>query len=207
MKPFIPMKKITFFALLVLFVTGCNISQQAKEIKTLADCRYTIVGVDNIFVSGTDVKKIIANRDMNLGSIPSLALGFISKNIPLKADLKIGITNPTSNHAAINYFDYEILVNKQRFTEGTVNERINIAPDETIEVDFPLNTNIYQFLVNDSIRNDIQEFITAASNQSEVKSTITLRIKPAIYIGDEIIKYPGFIDIEKEINSSLFFRR
>jgi len=200
------MKKIILFSLIALVITGCNIGQQSKEIKTLADCKYSIIAVNNIFISGTDVQKLIANQNINLTNIPSLALGFLSKNIPLNANLVIGISNPTDNYAAINYFDYEILVNKQIFTEGTVDQRIDIGPKETKEVNFDLNTNIYKFLVNDSIRNNIQDFIIATKTQAEQKALITIRIKPAIYVGEQLVKYPGFIDIKEELSSSLLKR-
>src|SRR5690606_2451461 len=119
------MKRIIFFCFIIFFLVSCGIGKQTQELKTLADCKYSMVGVSNVLLSGTNVQEIIANQNINLGSIPSLALGFISKNIPLRADLIIAITNPTNNHAAINYFDYEILVNKQNFTEGTVDQKIN----------------------------------------------------------------------------------
>src|SRR5690606_41997886 len=62
------------------------------------------------------------------------------------------------------------------FAEGTVDQRIDISPNETKEVDFQLNTNIYKFLVNDSIRNDIQEYITATQQQLEKKDRKSTRL-------------------------------
>jgi len=200
------MKRIALFYCIIFFFASCGIGKQTQELKTLADCKYSIVEVNNVLLSGTNVQEIIANRNINLGSIPSLALGFISKNIPLKADLIISIENPTNNHAAINYFDYEILVNQQNFTEGTVDKKINIAPKEITEVDLALSANIYKFLVNDSVRNDIQTFISATQNQSEAKALITIRIKPAIYVNEQLVKYPGFIDIEHELDNSLLLK-
>ena len=114
--------------------------------KTLADCKYSISRVENITLSGTDVRKLFNREELNLAGVPSLALGFISKNIPLNADLTLSITNPTGNYAAIQHFDYEILINKHSFTEGTVNELIDVAPNETKEVTLPLSSNIYSFV-------------------------------------------------------------
>lgn len=200
------MKNVLVLSLLLMLITGCGIGKQAKEIKTLADCEYSIIGVNNVLLSGTDVQNLIDKKDINLGAIPSLALGFLSKSIPLKADLIISIKNPTNNHAAINYFDYEILVNHKNFTEGTVDQRINIKPNETTEVDLSLNANIYKFLVNDSVRNDIQAFISSTQNQDAAKAVITIRIKPAIYIDDKLVKYPDFINIEQELTNSFLLR-
>src|SRR5690554_5489637 len=173
------MKVLISFSLMLLILTGCGVGQQAKEMKTLADCTYQIVKINSIHISGTDVQQLISKKDMSLTNIPSLALGFLNKNIPLKADLTIEISNPTNNYAAINYFDYEILINKQKLTEGSINQRINVAPQEVQELRLELNKNVYEFLVNDSIRNDIQQFI-AGTNQSGKKTFITIRVKPAI---------------------------
>src|SRR3546814_731960 len=128
------MKVIISVGLILFVLAGCGISQQAKEMKTLADCTYRIVRINSILVSGTDVQKLISEKDMSLTNIPSLALGFINKSIPLKADLTIEVSNPTNDYAAINYFDYEILINKEKLTEGAVNQRIDIEPQGVKEV-------------------------------------------------------------------------
>lgn len=197
-------RKLSFILILfVTFLAGCSIGQQAKEIKTLADCKYTLTGVDDVFISGTDVQKLIENRDFALTNSPSLALGFLSKNIPLRANLHVTIDNPTDNAASINYFDYEILVNNHSFTEGTIDQEIHIQPKEEQQVELAFNANIYEFLKNDSIRNDIQNFILASSRGVEQKASVTLKIKPAIVIKDKLFKYPGFININRELNSNL----
>ncbi len=199
------MKGIISFSLMLLILTGCGVGQQAKEMKTLADCTYQIVKINSIHISGTDVQQLISKKDMSLTNIPSLALGFLNKNIPLKADLTIEISNPTSNYAAINYFDYEILINKQKLTQGSINQRIDVAPNGVQEVRLELNKNIYEFLVNDSIRHDIQEFI-AGTNQSQKKTIITVRVKPAIIIADQLVHYPSFIDIQREFSNEFLLQ-
>src|SRR5690606_13007685 len=189
--------------LLMVAFLGCGIGQQAKELKTLADCKYNISRVENITLSGTDVRKLFNRDELNLAGVPSLALGFISKNIPLNADLTLSITNPTGDYAAIQHFDYEILINKHSFTEGTVNELIDVAPNETKEVTLPLSSNIYSFLVNDSVRHDIEQFVRATRDKMERNAIVTIKIKPAIMIGDKLLKYPGFIEIDREIDNRL----
>ena len=202
-------RKISQITLMVLTLAlaGCGIGQQAKELKTLADCQYTISRVENITLSGTDVRRLFNREELNLAGVPSLALGFISKNIPLNADLTLSITNPTENYAAIQYFDYEILINQHSFTEGTVNELIDVAPNETKEVKLPLSSNIYSFLVNDSVRHDIEQFVRATRDRENKKAVVTIKIKPAILIGEKLLKYPGFIEIDREIDNRLLLEQ
>lgn len=189
--------------LITLAGYSCSVGQQAKEIKTLADCKYTITRVDDIFISGTNIQKLINNRDINLTNMPSLALGFLSKSIPLRANIHVAIDNPTDNAASIEYFDYEILVNNHSFTQGTVDQEIHILPHGKEDVELAFQTNIYDFLKNDSIRNDIQNFILASETGTEQKASVTLKIKPAIVIGDKLFKYPGFISINRELSSNV----
>jgi len=198
--------QITLVVITVV-VASCGIGQQARELKTLADCQYNISRVENITLSGTDVKKLFNRDELNLTGIPSLALGFISKNIPLNADLTLSISNPTENYAAIQYFDYEILINKHSFTEGTVNELIDVAPNETKEVKLPLNSNIYSFLVNDSVRHDIEQFVRATQDRQRKRAVVTIKIKPAILIGEKLLKYHGFIEIDREIDNQLLLEQ
>src|SRR5690606_29073855 len=202
-------RNICWISLIVLTMAalGCGVGQQAKELKTLADCQYSISRVENITLSGTDVRKLFNREELNLTGVPSMALGFISKNIPLNADLTLSITNPTADYAAIQHFDYEILINQHRFSEGTVNELIDVSPNETKEVTLPLSSNIYSFLVNDSVRNDIEQFVRASRDQAERKVVVTIKIKPAILVGEKLLKYPGFIEIDREIDNRMLLEQ
>src|SRR5690554_5851611 len=108
--------KIGLFYLVVLVgLFSCTINKQVKEIKTLGECKFAIHSIEKIDVSGTDVKKIVQTGEVNLTSMPAIALGFLTRNIPLTTNFVLEITNPTLDKAAINQFDYQLFINQQKF--------------------------------------------------------------------------------------------
>ena len=197
------MNKIFFIFLFTAVLSSCSINKQAQQIKALEKCEYRLIDANNITLAGTDVKKLIAGKSFNLINAPALALAFLRQDIPLRADLNLEIKNPSNSLAAINNFEYIILINKQEVVNGTVDQRVSIPAGQTSVVPLLLNTNIYKFLSNGKILDDVTQFLTSASNGTEAKGLVTIKIKPSIMVGGSLVKYPGYITIDKEISSKI----
>lgn len=197
------MNKLIMICLIAVGFSSCGINKQAQQIKALEGCEYKLLNANEITLAGTNVKKLVSDKSFNLINAPALALGFLRKDIPLRANLNLEIKNPSSSLAAINNFDYIVLVNQQELINGTVNQRISIEPGQTTTVPLQLNANVYQFLSNQKIIDDITKFLESSSNGTESKGLLTIKIKPSILVNGSLVKYPGFISIDKEISSKV----
>lgn len=197
------MNKIFFLFLFTAVLSSCSINKQAQQIKALEQCEYRLIDANNITLAGTDVKKLIDGKSINLINAPALALAFLRQDVPLRANLNLEIKNPSNSLAAINNFDYIILINKQEIVNGTVDQRVSIGAGETTTVPLLLNANIYKFLSNGKILEDVTQFLGNASNGKETKGLVTIKIKPSIMVGGGLVKYPGYITIDKEISSKI----
>ncbi len=197
------MNKIFFLFIFTAVLSSCSINKQAQQIKALEKCEYRLIDANNITLAGTDVKKLIENKSINLINAPALALAFLRKDVPLKANLNLEIKNPSNALAAINNFDYIILINKQEIVNGTVDQRVSIGAGETTNVPLLLNANIYQFLSNGKILEDVTQFLSSATKGTETKGLVTIKIKPSIMVGGSLVKYPGYITIDKEVSSKI----
>ena len=192
-----------FLICLLAFFTSCGLNKQAQQLKALGQCDYKLLNASNVTIAGTNVDKLLGNKSLNVIDIPSLAFSFLRKDVPLKATLNVQISNPTSDLAAINNFDYIILINQQEIATGTVNQRISINAKQSIDVPLQLNTNIYQFLANGKTLQDIGGFLAGAANGKEQKGLVTIKIKPSILVAGSLVKYPGFITIDKEVSNKI----
>ncbi|TKC13294.1 hypothetical protein FA048_04845 [Pedobacter polaris] len=197
------MNRIFLGFLLIVGLSACSVNKQAQQIKALEKCDYKLLNATNITIAGTNVQKLINGNSIDLTSIPSLALGYLRKDIPLKANLNLEISNPSTTLAAINNFDYIILINKQEIANGTVDQRVSIDAGQTVKVPVQLNANIYKFLADGSMLSDITDFVKAANTGSEKKGMVTLKIRPSIMVGSGLVKYPGYITIDKEVSSKI----
>lgn len=198
------MKKIILLCLTAIIIQSCGVSKQTRQIKALEKCTYKILSADNISLAGTDVKKILNDQEINLGSLPGLALGLLRKDIPLKARVNLEIKNPTSDVASINEFEYKILINREELMSGFVNQEVNVGAGQATTVPLDMVANLYPFVSNSKVMNEITEFLKGGKNGGpERKGILTLKIRPSIKVAGVLIKYPGFITIDKEISSKI----
>jgi LEA14-like dessication related protein len=193
------MKKLVVICLAAVTLFGCGVNRQAQQIKALEKCTYRVVSASNISVAGTDVKRLMNNQDINLGSLPALAFGLLRKDVPLRATLNMEIANPAGNLAAINQFEYKILINNQELAEGFVDRQVSIAAGQSVVVPVAVNVNVYQFISNTRVMSEISDFLRGGDR----KGLVTLKIKPSIMVGGALIKYPGYITIDKEFSSKI----
>lgn len=197
------MKKILLICFAAITILGCGVNKQAQQIKALEKCKYRVVSATNLAVAGADVKGLMSGQRMNLTSLPALAFGLLRKDVPLHATLNMEISNPSGNEAAINEFEYKVLINQVELATGFVNQHVNVAPGQSIVVPVEVNANIYQFISNAKVMSEISDFLRGGSGANERKGLVTLKIRPSIMVGGVLIKYPGFISIDKEFSSKI----
>ncbi len=188
----------------VLFV-GCGINHQLNQAKALENCKFDILSADSVTVAGVDVNKLKNISSFDLAKMPGLALAFLRQNVPLRGRVNLQITNPTSNAAGINQFEYKVLVKGQELANGFVNQKVFIASGGGVTtVPIRINANIYSLLSDGKTIKAITDFInTGNSGDPEVKGVITIKIKPTLDVGGKQVQYPGYISIDKEVSSKI----
>lgn len=199
-------RKYIGLCFLSLLFLSCGINKQAKQLQTLEDCIYEIRSADSIYVAGRDVSKMISKNSINLSSMPEFAWAFLRKDVPLKARINLNIKNPTNQDASINRFEYLVSIKGQELANGLVNQKISVAAGDSITVPVTINANIYQILSNGNTMQEILAFMKGGKDAAtEKKGIVTLKIKPSIAIGDNLVNYPGYITIDKEVSSKILF--
>ncbi|MDB5019948.1 MAG: hypothetical protein JWQ28_1075 [Pedobacter sp.] len=197
------MKRVLLACLAAFTMLGCGVNKQAQQIAALEKCTYKIVSANNITVGGAELKNFINGENVNLATLPGLAFGLLRKDVPLRGKINLEISNPTGNDAAINEFEYKVAINNQELATGFVNQMVNVAKGSKTVVPVDLNLNVYQFISNKKVMDEVSKFLQAGANEKEQKGLLTLKIKPSIHVGNGLVKYPGFITIDKEISSKI----
>jgi len=197
------MKKYILICIFGIIASSCGIS---KKIDILEKCNYSIKSADSVYLAGKDISKLVKNKTFDLSSAPGLALAMFRKNIPLSANVKLSINNPTSKTASINQFDYIILIKGQELASGSVDRKISVESGATTIVPVQINSNIYSFLSNGKTMEELVTFLGGAeSGAGEKKGLVTIKIRPGFIVGNKLIKYPGYISIDKELSSKILF--
>ena len=200
----INMKNTLWLCFFTITIFSCGINRQAQQIKALEDCTYKVTGVKQVSIAGTDIKQLMEQQTFSLTSLPGVALGLLRKDIPLRANLNLEITNPSSKLAAINQFEYKILVNNTDLAQGIINQNVSIAQGQTVTVPVQLVSNIYGLVSNGNVFNDIVKAAKKGSSSKDEKlGLLTIKIKPTFMLGNTPVKYPGYITINKDISSKI----
>ncbi|QEL01671.1 LEA type 2 family protein [Olivibacter sp. LS-1] len=190
-----------FLAILLPIFVSCGINQQAKQIKALEKCKYEVKSVDSVFLAGADIVKMLQSGNIDTRSMGGVAMGMLRKEIPLKGILHLKITNPTTNLAGINQFQYQLLMKDKELATGLVNQQIKVKPGESVEVPVLIDANVYGLLSNGSVLQEISDFISGKNAKQE--SVLTIKLKPTIAIGNKTINYPGWITFDRKVTRSL----
>lgn len=202
------MKNVVLFGL-ILFLSACvGLNKQVNQIKALEDCKYEVSSVDSAYVANINIKDIIGQEKIDLTKMPRLAFALLRKDVPLKARINLAITNPSNQLAAVNQFEYKVLIKSLELASGFVNQKVTISPNGgTTTVPIQINSNIYHIISDDKAMDAISDFLIGSEDSSkEKKSIVTFKIKPTLDLGNRQIKYPGYISIDKEISSKDLFR-
>jgi hypothetical protein len=198
------LNRFLYGAAVLFALAGCGINKQARQLKAFEKCRYEILAADSVFVAGADVQKLIDSRGADLSSLPGVAVGFLSRDIPLTGILQVRITNPSGTLAGVNQFRYKLLVRDKEVVEGISDQRIMVKPGETVTVPLKINANVYRLLTDGSTIQEVLGFMQSAQGAAPVRTTkLGLKIKPTLTLGNQSLNYPGYITVEKEISSNL----
>lgn len=200
------MKKYLLILVAGIMISGCGLNKQAKMVKALENCKYEIVSADSVIVAGKDVSSLIKNRKVSLDNMPGLALAYLRRDIPFRARVNLRVKNPGEERAAINRFEYKILIKGQELANGNVNQKVSVEPGGTTTVPVNVNGNIYQILSNGKTMQEIMDFLQGGKMAgTEKKGVVTLKIRPTIEVGSKLIQYPDYISIDKEVSSKILF--
>ena len=192
------MKRL-FFLSVIFAVSACGIKEQADQLQALKNCTYEVTSADSVYLANVEVAKLVSKDGFELLSVPQLAIAYMQKRMPFKGVVQLKITNPGNKEAAVNQFDYKIFIKTTELTSGSIDNKISVASGggSTI-VPIRIDQDIYSLLSKAENQKAVTDFF---GSQEEKNAVITIKIKPTIAIGKELIRYPDYISIDKKISN------
>lgn len=203
---------ISIITVVGLTISSCGLNKESRTMQALKDCKYELVGVDSLLLSGMDIAQLLdsRNQQINLAGIPAIAMGYLSQNLPLTAKLQLEITNPTNRLAGIRQFEYIILLEGMQLLEGTSDLPISVPSGSTVVVPVHLQANVYPLLSNGDNLQRVLNFINGSrdgiSSNTTDKLNLTLRLKPTISLANQAVQYPGYITVERSLDRATLLR-
>lgn len=191
---------LLIIGMLILLVQACGLSQQKNAMKNLANCKYELVGIDSLTLAGADLKQLLNRDQIDLAKIPAIAFGYLNKNLPLKAALQVEITNPTNHLAGVKEFEYIIQLDRTELLNGISTLPVSVPGQTTVVAPLRLETNIYKLIADANNQQRILQFFDNSNANTSVN--LTIKVKPTIDLGNQVINYPGYVSIEKKLDKA-----
>ena len=191
--------KIIFAFFFIGSLFSCGVKTQVNQLEALQHCVFGVNSIDSVYLAGVPVEKLAGKSGFDLARAPKLALAFFQQKVPLKARLDLGITNPGTEDAGINDFEYILMIADYELLRG-VYERAILVPANggEVAVPFDINTDIYPVISKPENQRVLSDFFSVSKDTSV---TITLKVKPNIVVADRKVSYPGYIDIKKQLSN------
>ncbi len=190
------MKKIALLAFLFLFIFSCR---TFRELKNLAQCDFTSMGIDNLHLAGINLQEKTDINEVSILDIASLLKSFSQKSLHLSFTFHININNPNDKLAALNYLEWIAEIDKVEIARGFVNQRYEIPAKGSIVMPLQISSDLYKIFSQKEGRDLIAKALGIKDEQNQPKN-LTLRVKPSISVGKGYIKYPGYIVVKKKIS-------
>ncbi|WP_069659423.1 hypothetical protein [Arcticibacter eurypsychrophilus] len=180
-------------------VFSCGVETQVSQLEALQSCIFKVKTVDSIYLANTPIEKLYNKNGLDLSRAPSLAFSMLQQKLPIKARINLGVTNPGSEDAGINAFEYIIMIADQELMKGFYNQAIMVPGNGgEVTIPFKIDTDIYPIMSKPENQKLIADFFSASKDTSVL---ITVKIKPNIIVADKKVEYPGYIDIKKVLSN------
>lgn len=194
------MKNHLLICCLAIFFSSCEVKEQADKLKALEQCTYEIVSADSVYIAGTDASQLLSNGGLNLLQAPQLAFAYIQQKMPVKAILQLRVTNNGTQEAGINQFEYKVYIKETELITGFIDQTITVAPNGgTATVPVRIDKDFYALISSPANQEAVTGFLTS---QTEKIAAVTFKIKPRFLIGNQVIEYPDYFDISKQISNT-----
>ncbi|MBC7914736.1 MAG: hypothetical protein H7Y07_11520 [Pyrinomonadaceae bacterium] len=194
------MKKYLLFLIPSLLLYACGVKEQAEQLQALEKCTYEIASADSVYIAGTDINTLLTPEGLNLLQTPKLAFSYLQQKMPVKAVLNLKITNNGTEEAGINQFEYKVMIKETQLLSGFINQKISVSANGgTSIVPVKVDRDIYALISDAGNQQAISNFLNTNSEKNVV---IIFKIKPAFIIGTEVIQYPDYISITREVKNT-----
>ncbi len=179
---------IPFFALL-MGLSGCGtVGNDLSGAYNMTQCKYAYNSMGDISVSGVNIASGSTLSPINLVKLTTVLAGNPS-SIPLNFVVNMNVTNPNQTPALLNKLQYAVSIDDIHFTDGILNQAVNIAGGETQTIPIAVGVDVATLMKNNS-QSALLNIVKNIAGISDEKSTVSLSLRPTFNIGGQPVTSP-----------------
>jgi LEA14-like dessication related protein len=188
--------RLTFIAIAsILFLSTLLKCSSFLQLKKLKNCQFRLERIEAMNVEGIDINHIHSLNDLGIINASKILQKLSNGSLQSELTVIISVNNPNESLAAMEKFEYSVLLDANEIVTGSLNSRIEIPANKKIEFPLSAKIDISKLLKQNSI-SALLEIANSFSTESTNQKRIRIKVKPYIRIGNKLLKYPGFVEIK-----------
>lgn len=193
--------QILLLITLTVFLTSCDILQQATALHTFTKCKFRLKTVEDITLSGIRIQEKNSFSDLTFSDAAKVTQSLLNGTLSLSFTLNVEGKNPNEKTASLNKFEWILYIDDIEMTRGTTNQKVTIpANNGTCILPLSISVDLKKVLTKEST-DALLNFGFNLAGAGNRPSRITVKAKPTILVMGKAIDYPGYINITNEFSS------
>lgn len=181
---------IILFAIIVL-LAGCK---GASQLLNFVKCDFDFKNVTDVKVADINFSQKRSYSDFSVLDAAKLLKAFANKKFDLNLTVNVKSHNHNAKKASIGGFDYILWIDNVRVLDGTMNQKFEIEPNQTIVMPMNFTIDLLELLKGES-RDKVLNFACGLATDNADASRVKVSLKPYFYNGTSVSKFPTYITI------------
>ncbi|MDA3822395.1 MAG: hypothetical protein PF450_07290 [Bacteroidales bacterium] len=192
------MKKLIAIAILFTTLSGCGI---LSELTALTKCEFSFHSAQDPIISGINVMSIQSYSDLTFIDGSRVIANIVQKKLPFKVTANVEVRNPGIATAAVDHIDWIAFIDDIQISTGRIDNRIEIpGSGGNAIIPIKIETDLFEYLEGDNPKTMLNFGLNLIDAGGQ-PTRISLKIKPAVYVGSNLIPSPNYFTITKEFKS------
>lgn len=186
----------------VFSAPGCaGVNRQKEEGRNFKNCEFKFEAIEQATLGGVDVTQVRSAADLSTGDRARILAAYATGSLPLNMRVRLQITNPNPELAALNALDYKILLDGNEVATGATTQRIEVPGNGgTALVTVPVNADVRKAAANGG-GEALGNFALGLADRDRQPTRVSIAIRPTVNFMGRAIKSPDYITVDKTVTA------
>jgi len=179
----------------ILFLSVLIQCSSLLEVEKLKNCEFRLERLESMKIDGIKISKFHSINDLGIMNATKILQDLSKGSLSSEFDVILNVNNPNNSMASMEKFDYMVLLDENEVITGSLNDRIEIPANKSIEFPLSASVNVSKLTKQNTI-SELMELANSLSDKNAIEKRVRIKVKPYVRIGKKALKYPGFFDIK-----------
>jgi hypothetical protein len=166
--------------LVLVCVVSCTRRETRKEGGPSRGPEFRVRAVEEVSLNGLNVLPFHKPADMDLARRNLIIAGYVNKQLPLRARVRLNIYNPGLEPVALSGLDYTVLVDGRPLGKNRQLVNLEVPSSDSVRVPVTFEFNTYKYLGDDAMP-ALRNFALGFGDTH--RRRITLQVRPLLRAG------------------------